>query len=33
MWCDITPEVLQFLDWLFTNGYEMERDPVSKRGA
>ena len=33
LWCDITPQVQQFLDWLFMNGYEMEREPVSKREA
>jgi hypothetical protein len=21
LWCEITPEVLQLLDWLFTNAY------------
>jgi len=21
LWCDITPEVLEFLDWIFVNGY------------
>ncbi len=24
VWCEITPEVLRFLDWLFTRAYEME---------
>lgn len=23
LWCDITPEVLRFLDWLFEHGYQM----------
>jgi len=21
LWCDLTPEVLEFLDWIFVNGY------------
>ena len=24
LWCDITPEVLQFLDWIFVNGYGLK---------
>ena len=24
VWCEITPEVLGFLDWLFTNAYELK---------
>jgi hypothetical protein len=24
LWCEITPEVLGVLDWLFTNAYEMK---------
>lgn len=27
LWCDITPEVLSFLDWLFPNGYGLELGP------
>lgn len=25
LWCEITPEVLEVLDWLFTNAYGMKR--------
>jgi hypothetical protein len=28
LWCIITPEVLEFLDWLFENGYGLE--PASR---
>lgn len=24
LWCDITPDVLQFLDWLFEHAYQMK---------
>ncbi len=24
LWCDITPEVLRFLDWIFVNGYGLK---------
>jgi hypothetical protein len=24
LWCEITPQVLEVLDWLFTNAYEMK---------
>jgi hypothetical protein len=24
LWCDITPEVLKFLDWIFENGYGLK---------
>jgi hypothetical protein len=24
LWCEITPEVLQVLDWLFTNAYDLK---------
>jgi hypothetical protein len=24
LWCDITPEVLEFLDWIFVNGYGLK---------
>jgi hypothetical protein len=24
LWCDITPEVLDFLDWIFVNGYGLK---------
>ena len=24
LWCDITPEILQFLDWIFVNGYGLK---------
>jgi hypothetical protein len=24
LWCNITPEVLEFLDWLFVNGYGLK---------
>lgn len=27
LWCDITPEVLKFLDWLFVSGYGIEPQP------
>ncbi|MEK6919567.1 MAG: hypothetical protein AABX62_00825 [Thermoproteota archaeon] len=26
IWCDITPEVLRFLDWLFEHGYQMKSE-------
>ncbi len=26
LWCDITPEVLRFLDWLFEHGYQMKSE-------
>ena len=26
LWCDITPEVLEFLDWIFENGYGLKRE-------
>jgi hypothetical protein len=25
LWCNITPEVLRFLDWIFVNGFGTER--------
>ena len=25
LWCEITPQVLEVLDWLFTNAYEMKQ--------
>ena len=25
LWCEITPEVLKFLDWLFANGYGLKQ--------
>ena len=25
LWCEITPQVLEILDWLFTNAYGMKR--------
>jgi hypothetical protein len=25
LWCNITPEVLEFLDWIFVNGYGLNR--------
>ena len=25
LWCEITPQVLELLDWLFTNAYGMEQ--------
>jgi len=28
LWCDITPEVLEFLDWIFVNGYGLK--PASR---
>jgi hypothetical protein len=24
LWCNITPEVLEFLDWIFVNGYGLK---------
>ena len=24
LWCDMTPQVLEFLDWIFANGYGMK---------
>jgi len=24
LWCDITPEILGFLDWIFVNGYALK---------
>jgi hypothetical protein len=29
LWCDITPEVLEFLDWIFVKGYELKRESAS----
>lgn len=26
LWCDITSEVLEFLDWIFENGYGLKRE-------
>ncbi|HEY4822561.1 MAG TPA: hypothetical protein VIH83_02620, partial [Candidatus Bathyarchaeia archaeon] len=26
LWCDITPEVLGFLDWLFEHGYQLKSE-------
>ena len=26
LWCDITPEVLEFLDWIFVNGYRLRSE-------
>ena len=26
LWCDITPEVLRFLDWLFEHGYQLKSE-------
>ena len=26
IWCDITPEVWRFLDWLFEHGYQMKSE-------
>ena len=28
LWCEITPTVLQILDWVFTNAYDRKHDPV-----
>jgi hypothetical protein len=28
LWCEITPNVLKFLDWLFVNGYGLEQGPA-----
>jgi hypothetical protein len=25
LWCEITPEILNILDWLFTNAYDLKR--------
>jgi len=29
LWCDITPEVLEFLDWIFVNGYGLKPRSLS----
>lgn len=29
LWCEITPDVLQVLDWLFTNAYGLKRSNKS----
>jgi hypothetical protein len=29
LWCDITPEVLEFLDWIFENGYGLKRESLA----
>ena len=30
LWCNITPEVLKFLDWLFVTGYGLEQEPAKR---
>ena len=28
LWCDITPEVLRFLDWIFISGYRLKPESL-----